>query len=53
MAQRKPKAEAPTAAAAPKLVRMVRDESAFPAPYSADVHPDEVESFKAGGWEVA
>jgi hypothetical protein len=33
-----------------KLVRMVRDADAYPAPHSADVHPDEVENFAAGGW---
>ena len=36
----------------PSLVRMVRDES-HPAPHTADVHPDEVENFRAGGWEEA
>jgi hypothetical protein len=29
---------------------MVRDADAYPAPHSADVHPDEVENFAAGGW---
>ena len=33
-----------------KLVRMVRDADAYPAPHSADVHPDEVENFAVGGW---
>jgi hypothetical protein len=54
MAKAKAKAEqAPAAATAPRLVRMVRDASAFPAPHSADVHPDEVENFRAGGWQEA
>lgn len=43
-----PAEEAPAKAA--KLVRMVRDADAYPAPHSADVHPDEVENFAAGGW---
>ena len=35
----------------PKLVKMVRDEEQFPnGPHEADVHPDEVENFAAGGW---
>jgi hypothetical protein len=44
-------ASAHEAAPTSKLVRMVRDASAFPAPHSADVHPDEVENFRAGGWQ--
>lgn len=32
-------------------VRMVRDAELFPAPHCADVHPAEVENFKAGGWQ--
>jgi len=31
-----------------QLVEMVRDS----APFTADVHPEEVANFKAGGWEV-
>jgi hypothetical protein len=34
-------------AAAPKLVKMVRDGK------SADVHPDMVDDYAAGGWERA
>jgi hypothetical protein len=55
--QRKAAAPAPAmeaqAAPASKLVRMVRDESAFPAPHGADVHPDEVENFRGRGWQEA
>jgi hypothetical protein len=38
---------AAVAAAAPKLVKMVRDGK------SADVHPDMVDDYAAGGWERA
>lgn len=34
-------------------VRMVRDAEHFPEPHSADVHPLEVENFKAAGWQEA
>ncbi len=30
-------------------VRMIRDET-HPEPRSADVHPDEVDAYRAGGW---
>jgi hypothetical protein len=50
------KSEAPAekveAKADAKLVRMVRDES-YPEPREADVHPDEVDNFAAGGWVKA
>ncbi|MCS4271209.1 MULTISPECIES: hypothetical protein [Raoultella] len=37
---------------APQLVVMVTDFIAFPgAPTTADVHPDEVENWKAHGWK--
>ncbi|MBZ7756595.1 hypothetical protein PVX84_12755 [Raoultella ornithinolytica] len=36
----------------PQLVAMVTDFPAFPgAPTTADVHPDEVENWKAHGWK--
>ncbi|HBV9802686.1 TPA: hypothetical protein MEA34_000606 [Klebsiella aerogenes] len=36
----------------PQLVAMVTDFQAFPgAPTTADVHPDEVENWKAHGWK--
>lgn len=36
-----------------KLVKMVRSEQdAQGGPTSAEVHPDEVENFKIGGWTV-
>lgn len=31
-------------------VHMIRDPEQFPAPHSADVHPDEVANYAAGGW---
>lgn len=35
-------------------VKMIRDaEQYLQGPYSADVHPYEVENWKAGGWTVA
>jgi len=36
------------------LIRMVRDlEDGEPGPSEADVHPDEVANYEAGGWRVA
>lgn len=35
-----------------KAVKMRRDAEIYPAPHVADVHPDEVESYRVGGWEV-
>lgn len=37
-------------AAAVALVAMHRDPAEFPPPHTADVHPDEVANFVAGGW---
>lgn len=34
-----------------ELVKMTRDSA--DEPKAADVHPDEVENYKAGGWVVA
>ncbi|WP_410752387.1 hypothetical protein [Citrobacter youngae] len=40
-------------AQAPQLVAMVSDFQTFPgAPTTADVHPDEVENWKAAGWRM-
>lgn len=36
-----------------KTVAMVRDSEQYPAPHVADVHPDEVENYAAGGWMAA
>jgi hypothetical protein len=33
-------------------VRMTRDPAMFPAPHTADIHPDEVENAKSGGWRL-
>lgn len=41
------------APAARALVRMVRRADQYPAPHAADVHPAEIENYKAGGWTVA
>ena len=47
-----PTPQAPQAPQAPQLVAMVTDFPAFPdAPTTADVHPDEVENWKAQGWK--
>ncbi len=35
----------------PKLVKMHRDPEAYPEPHKADVHPDEVTSYAAAGWQ--
>lgn len=37
-------------AATVALVAMYRDPAEFPPPHTADVHPDEVANFVAGGW---
>lgn len=34
-------------------VKMVRDADQYPAPHEADVHPGEVENYRAGGWVPA
>ena len=39
--------------AGPQLVPMVRSASQYPAPHTADVHPDEVANYTAGGWTPA
>lgn len=37
-----------------KTVKMKRDPEVYPdGPHEADVHPDEVENMKSGGWEEA
>lgn len=33
-------------------VQMVRDPEIYPEPHSAQVHPDEVENYRPGGWEI-
>ena len=50
--QNNPEPQAPQAPQAPQLVAMGIDFPAFPgAPTTADVHPDEVENWKANGWK--
>ena len=34
------------------FVVMVRDEELYPAPHTAQVHPDEVHNYQLGGWVV-
>lgn len=33
-----------------QFVMMVRDEDKWPAPHTAQVHPDEVQNYYSGGW---
>lgn len=40
------------AARSEKTVRMTRDPEIYDAPHSADVHPDEVQNFRNGGWQI-
>lgn len=47
--QQQPKDDAAQAT----TVAMIRDQTIYPEPHSADVHPDEVENFRAGGWVEA
>ncbi|WP_353192116.1 hypothetical protein [Pandoraea pnomenusa] len=37
----------------PVLVKMVRDADLYPEPHEAQVHPDEVDNYRAGGWGEA
>ena len=34
-------------------VKMTRDPESFPDPHEADVHPDEIENYRAGGFVPA
>ena len=34
-------------------VKMIRDAEQYPAPHEADVHPNEVENYRAGGFVPA
>lgn len=34
-------------------VKMVRDPAEHSEPHSADVHPDEVDNYRSGGWVEA
>jgi hypothetical protein len=36
-----------------EYVTMKRDEKVYDAPHTAQVHPDEVENYRRGGWEIA
>lgn len=35
------------------MIKMTRDPELYPAPHEADVHPDEVENYRAGGFSPA
>jgi len=35
-----------------KNVRMTRDPELYDPPHLADVHPDEVDNYQSGGWQV-
>ena len=35
------------------LVKMKRDPTHWPAPHTADVHPNEVNNYRVGGWHEA
>lgn len=43
----------PKTETSPKLVKMARDPEIYPDPHTADVHPDEVENYRKGGFEEA
>lgn len=34
-------------------VHMKRDAELYPEPHEAQVHPDEVDNYRPGGWEIA
>lgn len=62
MARKQPAADQPqepnlqqpaASESSPGLVRMKRDPEQFPAPHSADVHPNEVANYAAAGWQFA
>ena len=38
--------------AKPATVKMQRDKSIYPPPHECDVHPDELENYRGGGWTV-
>ncbi|AIU29350.1 hypothetical protein LV28_24735 [Pandoraea pnomenusa] len=37
----------------PELVTMIRDADLYDGPHEAQVHPDEVDNYRVGGWEEA
>lgn len=45
-------ADVPAAEEEIKFVTMVRDPEQYPEPHSAQVHPDEVDNYRPGGWEI-
>lgn len=36
-----------------EFVQMVRDHEMYPEPHTAQVHPDEVDNYRPGGWTEA
>ncbi|MBA9854481.1 MAG: hypothetical protein GXP07_03055 [Betaproteobacteria bacterium] len=45
-------ADAPKGQDEIEFVTMVRDPEQYPEPHSAQVHPDEVDNYRPGGWEI-
>lgn len=45
-------ADTPEFEAKIEYVQMVRDEDKYPAPHTAQVHPEEVLNYQLGGWVV-
>ena len=45
-------ADTPEVEAKIEYVQMVRDEEKYPAPHTAQVHPEEVLNYQLGGWVV-
>lgn len=35
-----------------QFVKMARNPEQYPAPHEAQVHPDEVDNYRPGGWEI-
>jgi hypothetical protein len=53
MARPKKEAETPQNDGEIAYVTMTRDAELYPEPHTAQVHPDEVENYRPGGWEIA
>lgn len=55
MAQERNESQGETQEQAQKIafVKMIRNNEAYPAPHTANVHPDEVVNYQLGGWVVA
>jgi hypothetical protein len=53
MARPKKDAESPQNDGDIAYVTMTRDADQYPEPHTAQVHPDEVDNYRPGGWEIA